>query len=564
LSPFPSNSDKLLNSHLLGHESEGSILSFLKSQGWANGLASSCEKLFLGVTECGISIDLTDAGVGHVDEIVANVFSYIHIATSSGAAEWIMEEVKSESDLKFRFLNKIDPIDYVVRISESMHVHDKKHVLSGSYLIFETDLALVNQTFQYLTPANCCIFVKHKGFTGSTKFSEPWYGTLYNNERAPELTRALWRQAHLNPDIAASMVKESGSPPAFGRFALPSPNPFTASDFSLRCETAPSTSGKQAPSSGEEGGIVTRLLVPSLIVKDLIEALESVADSSPTEPAPQDDAVRAAAESAEDGVESAGAGSDDEEAEVDLPAITVPDGNGTQVLTWFLQDNFWKVPKGTVIVRLESCVAYSSPENAIYTELYCNILKELLSEFSYYADCAGLHYSVNATMVGMDLNFYGYNHKLNILVDKAIQTLRKMAGVDNSKENEACSIELFERMKEKLVRSYYNFIFSQPYVHCSTATMLCLEEPRWSQMDKYRAAKHTSLQLFSAFCRQFLQIVKLEILVHGNLSNDEATSITNAVKLGLACKPLPESLEVIRRVVSLQPGKFFVSSIRLI
>ena len=42
-----------------------------------------------------------------------------------GAVEWIAEEVKQESDNSFRFAKKIDPMDYVVKLAESMHTHEK-------------------------------------------------------------------------------------------------------------------------------------------------------------------------------------------------------------------------------------------------------------------------------------------------------------------------------------------------------------------------------------------------------------------------------------------------------
>ena len=63
-------------------------------------------------------------------------------------------------------------------------------------------------------------------------------------------------------------------------------------------------------------------------------------------------------------------------------------------------------------------------------------------------------------------------HKLPLLVDKTLQEMCRLAG------EAPCSPELFARMKEKQLRSYYNYLFWQPYYHCLVGTVVCLEEPR--------------------------------------------------------------------------------------
>lgn len=91
-------------SHLIGHESDGSILSLLKSMGWANGLYAS---EYQSITEFGfmnICIELTDAGVQHVDDVVAVVFAYIEMLRRDGAQEWICREVQSIMDMNFRLI----------------------------------------------------------------------------------------------------------------------------------------------------------------------------------------------------------------------------------------------------------------------------------------------------------------------------------------------------------------------------------------------------------------------------------------------------------------------------
>ena len=67
----------------------------------------------------------------------------------------------------------------------------------------------------------------------------------------------------------------------------------------------------------------------------------------------------------------------------------MPTGRGKHTLTWFKQDDSWQVPKGSVLLTLESVFCSSSPLSVVLTDLLAQLLKEVLSEYSYYADCAG-------------------------------------------------------------------------------------------------------------------------------------------------------------------------------
>lgn len=129
-------------SHLIGHESGGSILSALKSrgQGWANGLSASLYASYTDFACFNVSIELTDEGVGHVDDIVSCVFSYIGMLLREGPKEWIGAEYKDICDMNFRFLEKTEPSQYVVRLASSMQTCAPEHTISGTDLIFTQDM----------------------------------------------------------------------------------------------------------------------------------------------------------------------------------------------------------------------------------------------------------------------------------------------------------------------------------------------------------------------------------------------------------------------------------------
>ena len=63
--------------HLLGHESGGSILSALKAKRWANGLSAGSYLSNNDFAAFTLTIELSDEGVNHIDEIAACVFAYV-------------------------------------------------------------------------------------------------------------------------------------------------------------------------------------------------------------------------------------------------------------------------------------------------------------------------------------------------------------------------------------------------------------------------------------------------------------------------------------------------------
>jgi hypothetical protein len=64
-------------SHLIGHESGGSILALLKQKTWANGLSSYLYSSTNDFACFSISIELTEVGLDFIDDIVEVVFTYI-------------------------------------------------------------------------------------------------------------------------------------------------------------------------------------------------------------------------------------------------------------------------------------------------------------------------------------------------------------------------------------------------------------------------------------------------------------------------------------------------------
>lgn len=205
-------------SHFIGHEGQGSILSHLKQQGWANLLSAGSTNGADGFEFFKISIDLTKEGFKNYEKVVAAIFQYIDILKQADIPEWAYQEVSSLCDLAFRFREKIPPSSYTSGLSSQMQLpFPREWVLSGPFLTREFDHDLIKQTLACLSPEKCRISVAAQECPDGTQAwdqKEKWYGTEYKLSPLP--AEILSKQASDAADLA-----------------LPKPNNFIPQSFDV-------------------------------------------------------------------------------------------------------------------------------------------------------------------------------------------------------------------------------------------------------------------------------------------------------------------------------------------
>ncbi|KAL4168449.1 hypothetical protein KRP22_011850 [Phytophthora ramorum] len=221
-------------SHLMGHEGPGSILSYLKAQKWANGLSAG---LFRDNEDWGlfcVKVDVTDAGIEHVNDVVEAVYQYVQALQREAPFEqWIFRETQDLALQNFRFKSKESPINYTSHMANVMHRYPPKYILSGGYILYEYDGDKVQKVLDLLTPQRMRLTVVSKTFEGKTQCVEKWYQTPYS-------------EGPLDPEL----LQRWTSPPANPSLKLPHRNEFICSDFRI---VTPPRPASPSSGSGEEG-----------------------------------------------------------------------------------------------------------------------------------------------------------------------------------------------------------------------------------------------------------------------------------------------------------------------
>lgn len=328
--------------------------------------------------------------------------------------------------MNFRFLEKTEPSDYSVEIANGMHVYSAEHSICGRQLFFEWDSSLVDQYLACFTPRNSFLIVSHLGFSGKTTLKERWYGTDYNLQQYSPEQLLLWEAAmnnNTNNNDNSNNHNDSQQQQQWN-LSLPLPNPFIPTDFTLKQEGDDAAATASSTRTLSAAAVAVPVLVEQLMqggavlddclveqerpVPSAVSSHEDVVEK-PVERDEQGGGGEADAQDGkgegeelgdkeegdkEDGEEELGDdeqedGEEEEGQQVAATAGELPPIAGEKLSAWFLSDRVWAVPKLNVKLMLETSWASSTSLSVTLTEVFSLCLKELLNEYSYYADCAG-------------------------------------------------------------------------------------------------------------------------------------------------------------------------------
>ncbi|GAB4843855.1 Insulin-degrading enzyme-like 1, peroxisomal [Ancistrocladus abbreviatus] len=203
--------------HLIGHEGEGSLFYVLKTLGWATSLSAGEMDWTTEFSFFKVTIDLTDSGHEHMQDVVGLLFKYIHLLQLSGVYEWIFNELAAVCETVFHYQDRTPPIDYAVYVSSNMQLFPPRDWLAGSSLPSKFNPRTIQMILDELSLDSVRIFWESKNFEGQTDLVEPWYKTAYSIEQISGSVIQQWMHAAPN-----------------GQLHLPAPNLFIPTDLSIK------------------------------------------------------------------------------------------------------------------------------------------------------------------------------------------------------------------------------------------------------------------------------------------------------------------------------------------
>ncbi|XP_061340328.1 insulin-degrading enzyme-like 1, peroxisomal [Gastrolobium bilobum] len=217
---------------------------------------------------------------------------------------------------------------------------------------------------------------------------------------------------------------------------------------------------------------------------------------------------------------------------------------------WYKPDTLFSIPKAYVKIDFHCPYAGNSPEAEVLTHIFTQLLMDYLNEYAYYAQVAGLYYSINHTDDGFQVTLLGYNHKLRILLETLVQKIATF-GV---------KADRFSVIKEMVTKEYENFKYQQPYQQAMYYCSLILRDQTWPWKEQLEVLPDLQVEDLAKFVPALLSRTFIECYIAGNIESHEAESMARHMEDVLfkcskpLCRPLFSSQHLTNRVVKLESG----------
>ncbi len=187
---------------------------------------------------------------------------------------------------------------------------------------------------------------------------------------------------------------------------------------------------------------------------------------------------------------------------------------------WHQQDESFGVPRATIAIALNSPRAADSARDAVATTLYARLVEDQLNALTYPAELAGLSFAVSPTREGLEIQVFGYDEKLPLLLGKLLDAMREPA----------LAPDRFAVQKERLRRELANRKLDHAYLQVFRALLRDVVTPSWSPRQRLAALASLTREQLVGHVASLFSTAEVKILVHGNLSADEARALTRQLR----------------------------------
>lgn len=206
-------------SNLIGHEGKGSILNILKQTGLGTSLSAGIYDNDRSMNVLATSVELTKRGFRYIPTVIDIILTYIEKILK--VEEEIYNEMATISDLKFKFLKKMKPIEYVVALSANMLRYPTKYVVAHGYTYkpFESKTKkIIDEVLSKLNRKNAIIIISSKKYEKKMDTVERFYKIEYTLRENP---------TEYGKEFSTMKYDK-------GQLYLPTKNPFIPKDVSIK------------------------------------------------------------------------------------------------------------------------------------------------------------------------------------------------------------------------------------------------------------------------------------------------------------------------------------------
>lgn len=218
--------------------------------------------------------------------------------------------------------------------------------------------------------------------------------------------------------------------------------------------------------------------------------------------------------------------------------------HATPLITiWHKKDDQFWVPKARIILRLLNPICNATPRHSLLSRLFADLVKDTLTEFMYDAELAGMKYSLVNDGGSIVVVSEGYNDKLPILLQQVLEKVK----------NIVITQERVTVVAEQLRQEIENFYLDQPSSLSNYYIGHFLRETAWTPREKLAELDHVTVDDIQRHAQEILSRTHITMLVHGNVTEEEALRIGDTVESILKARPISAAEHVLPRSLILPP-----------
>lgn len=187
---------------------------------------------------------------------------------------------------------------------------------------------------------------------------------------------------------------------------------------------------------------------------------------------------------------------------------------------WHYQDTHFKQPKGLVFVNFCLPEMGVSAENSVVAKIYSRMLLESLNNEYYAAALGGASISFHEHTRGITLTLSGYSDKQDVLLKAVMNSMKKFT----LKESD------FNAVREVMLRRLRDFDQHTLLEKAQIELNSLLISSMWHPTELRAVTESLTVEKVKAFQKLFWQSPQIEMLVHGNVTQQQAEVLAESVQ----------------------------------
>jgi len=199
---------------ILGHEGKGSLLSYLKDQGWARSLSAGAGSETKEYGWANIRIGLTPSGQENYRDIVKATLDYISLMKSSGHQSHVFNELKTMAELEEIYANKGEGMGRAVGLANETIMYPLEDAGRINFIYSDESATDFENLLSFMTPDNMLVALIAKGV--DTDQIEHHYQAPYlfteDDDFYQELVNAQSREGYSIADANPFIPKKATVP----------------------------------------------------------------------------------------------------------------------------------------------------------------------------------------------------------------------------------------------------------------------------------------------------------------------------------------------------------------